>query len=180
MKGILRKSYYVLYYAVGIHLPDSYNRFFGRICMNIRAFLVRNFIVYAGSNINICKGAILSKDLTIGKNSGIGKNSVINGPTEIGENVMMGQDVMIFTSNHNTERVDIPMCLQGNTKVEKVILGDDVWIGARAIILPNITVGKGSIIAAGSVVTKNIPPYTVVGGNPAKFINKRSGDCSNV
>ena len=86
---------------------------------------------------------------------------------------MMGPDVMIYTKNHNTERTDIPMIEQGNTQPRKVTIGDDVWIGARAIILPGVTIGQGSIVAAGSVVTKDVEPFSVVGGNPARVIKVR-------
>ena len=79
----------------------------------------------------------------------------------------------IITVNHNTERIDIPMREQGSLPPQKVTICDDVWIGARVIILPGVTIGKGSIIAAGAVVTKNVPEYAVVGGVPAKVIKYR-------
>lgn len=74
----------------------------------------------------------------------------------------MGPDVMIFTQNHKNDRLDIPMMLQTDPK-RPVVIGDDVWIAARAIILPGVTIGKGSIIGAGAVVTKDVPEYAVVG-----------------
>lgn len=87
---------------------------------------------------------------------------------------MMGPDVIIYTSNHETSRWDIPMRGQGATPKEKVTIGDDVWIGARVIILPGVTIGKGVILAAGAVVTKDIPDYAVVGGIPGKIIKFRN------
>lgn len=86
---------------------------------------------------------------------------------------MMGPDVMIFTSNHETSRTDTPMRLQGTAKIKPVTIGDDVWIGARVIILPGVTIGQGAILAANAVVTKDVPEYAVVGGNPAKLIKFR-------
>ena len=65
------------------------------------------------------------------------------------------------------------MWQQGFTEVDPIVIEDDVWIGARVIILKGVTIGKGSIIGAGSVVTKDVEPYSIVGGNPAKLIRKR-------
>jgi len=80
---------------------------------------------------------------------------------------------MIYTSNHRFDRTDIPMIDQGNTEPKAVVIEDDVWIAARAIILPGVRIGKGAVIAAGAVVTKDVPPYTVVGGIPARKIKSR-------
>ena len=91
----------------------------------------------------------------------------------IGSYVMIAQKVMIIGGNHNISRTDIPMMLQGDGKQGDIIIHDDVWIGAGAIILTGVTIGKGSVIAAGSIVTKDVEPYTIVGGNPAKLIRKR-------
>lgn len=93
----------------------------------------------------------------------------------IGNNVMMGPEVMAFTKNHRTEEVSIPMVDQGDIEEQPIVIDDDVWIGARSIILPGVHVGCSSIIAAGSVVTKDVEPFSVVGGVPAKQIKKRNG-----
>lgn len=111
--------------------------------------------------------------IVIGNNSGLGINCKVRGPLTIGDDVMMGPDVMIFVSNHQTSRTDIPMRGQGSTSRKRVIIEDDVWIGARVIILPGVKIGKGSIIGAGAVVTKDVPQYSVVAGNPAKIIKSR-------
>jgi maltose O-acetyltransferase len=85
---------------------------------------------------------------------------------------MMGPDVVIFTHTHNYNRIDIPMCKQGSS-VSKVTIGNDVWIGMRAIIMPDVNIGHGVIIGANAVVTKDVPDYAVVGGVPAKIIRFR-------
>ena len=85
----------------------------------------------------------------------------------------MGPEVLIMTSSHKFDRIDIPMCEQGDMSPKKVVIGSDVWIGARVIILPGVQIGSGSIIGAGAVVTKDIPPFSVVGGVPAKVIKSR-------
>ncbi len=86
---------------------------------------------------------------------------------------MMGPDVVILTQNHKFDRLDIPMLEQGFKDEQPVTICDDVWIGVRAIILPGVTVGKGAIIAAGAVVTKDVCEYAIVGGNPARVIKMR-------
>ena len=87
---------------------------------------------------------------------------------------MMGNNVTIFSSTHNFERLDIPMLRQGGFKFPPFVIEDDVWIGQGAIILPKVRkISKGTIIGAGSVVTKQFPPYAIIGGNPAKQIGTR-------
>jgi len=108
----------------------------------------------------------------IGNNSGIGAHSSI-GTVRIGDYVMMGTQCLIISQNHRFDNLSIPMCQQGFQEDEPVVIEDDVWIGSRVIILPGVRVGHGAIIGAGSVVTENVEPYTMVGGNPAKLIGKR-------
>ena len=84
----------------------------------------------------------------------------------------MGPDVLILNSNHLYQNPNILIRKQGIVYA-RVVIEDDVWIGTRSIILPGVTIGKGSVIAAGSVVTKDVPPYNLVGGIPAKIIKKR-------
>lgn len=95
------------------------------------------------------------------------------GGGRIGSHVMMGPEVYIYTQNHNFSRIDIPMDQQGWTEEKPVTIDDDVWIGARVTILPGVIIGKGSIIGASAVVTKDVPPYSVVAGNPAVVVKKR-------
>ena len=86
---------------------------------------------------------------------------------------MIGPEVIIYTQNHSFDRIDIPMCEQGFQEECKVEIGNDVWIGARVIILPGVKIGNGCVIGAGAVVTKDVPDYCVVGGNPAKILKVR-------
>lgn len=85
---------------------------------------------------------------------------------------MMGPDVAILTHTHRINRTDIPMGQQGSL-VKEVIIGDDVWIGMRSIIMPGVRVGNGAVIGAGAVVTKDVPDYAIVGGVPAKVLKYR-------
>ncbi|UUM13458.1 acyltransferase [Clostridiaceae bacterium HFYG-1003] len=85
----------------------------------------------------------------------------------------MGPECQIWTVNHKTDRVDIPIKYQGNSKEQPVIIEDGVWIGSRVTILPGVRVGKHSVVGAGAVVTKDISPYSVAVGNPAKVVKNR-------
>lgn len=126
-----------------------------------------------GAEVNMEKDAIFSQKVTLGDFSGIGINAKIYGECHIGAFVMMGTDVTVITRNHRFDRTDVPMMKQGFEDEKPVYIGDDVWIGDRVIILPGVHIGNGCIIAAGSVVTKDVAPYTVVGGVPAHFIKER-------
>ena len=88
---------------------------------------------------------------------------------------MMGPDVMIFALGHETARTDIPMIDQGFIAPKPVAIHDDVWIGARVIILPGVTIGRGSVLGAGAVITREVPEYCIVAGNPAKIVGRRNG-----
>ena len=123
--------------------------------------------------MNIERNAVFSPELEIGNNSGIGIDCEVYGPVTIGNNVMMGPEVVIYTSGHKHDRIDIPMMEQGSSETQPVIIGNDVWIGRRAIIMPGVTIGDGVIVGAGAVVTKNIEPYMVAVGVPAKAIKSR-------
>ena len=114
----------------------------------------------------------LGGGIKIGNNSGIVINAQIRGPLVMGDNVMMGPEVVIFTSNHRFERLDITIDHQGLC-TRPVKIGNDVWIGQRSMIMAGVTIGNGVVIGAGSVVTKNIPDYAVVGGVPAKILKYR-------
>lgn len=122
--------------------------------------------------LNVAQNLRWGGGIFIGSGSGLGVNCSVHGPLRIGDNVMMGPDVTILTQTHNIERIDIPMGQQG-MRVSEVVIGNDVWIGMRAIIMPGVKVGNGAVIGAGAVVTKDVPDYAVVGGVPAKIIRFR-------
>jgi len=107
--------------------------------------------------------------LTIGANSCIGHRATLDarGGLTIGANVNLSSEVMIWTAQHDYRD---PMF---GTNVEPVAIGDYAWLGPRCIILPGVTVGEGAVVAAGAVVTKDVEPYTVVGGVPAQKIADR-------
>lgn len=164
---------YIIYRFFASYLPSSSTRLVGDVCRRIRSTLAKRILFYAGHEINIEKKAFFSRNVSLGSHSGIGIRCIVNGPTVIGDNVMMGPEVMIFTENHKHDRTDIPMLNQGYTEVQPVTVGNDVWIGARSIILPGVIIGDGAIIAAGAVVTKDVESYSIVAGNPAKKVKDR-------
>ena len=164
---------YVLYYTVGFYLPKT-NARISLGSKKIRELLVKGFAEGPfGKDINIQRKATISRRVSIGDCSGIGMDCVIQGGVKIGKNVMMGPQVFIYTQNHCHERIDIPMITQGYEEEKPVVIEDDVWIGSRVTILPGVHIGEGSIIGASAVVTKNVPAYAIVGGNPARVLKSR-------
>lgn len=174
MKNIVKIICWFLYHYFASHLPVS-TLPFGKISKKIRLILVKRIFNKCGDNVNVEHGAYFQNGfyVEIGDNSGIGINAQIPNDVIIGSNVLMGPDVMIFSGSHQYRKRDILIREQGNTAPKRVIIEDDVWIGARTIILGGIRINKGVVIGAGSVVTKDIEPYTVVAGNPAREIKRR-------
>lgn len=110
-------------------------------------------------------------DVTIGSNCMIGIGNVLTGPVTIGNNVITAQHVGISGLNHGYTDVDVPIRNQ-KCNIAEVIIEDDCWIGTNVVITSGVTIGKHAVVAGGSVVTKNVPPFTIVAGNPAKIIKQ--------
>lgn len=131
-----------------------------------RFILGRRSVVESFCCINNAVG-----DVIIGDNTRIGLHSTVIGPVEIGSNVNLAQGIVVTALNHNftdcTRRID-----EQGISTAKVTIGNDVWIGANATVLPGVTIGNHSVVAAGAVVTKDVPPYSLVGGVPAKILKK--------
>ena len=108
-------------------------------------------------------------DVTIGDHTRIGIHCTVIGPVCIGNYVNLAQGITVTALNHNfsdtTQRID-----EQGVSTQPVVIGDDVWIGANAVILPGVTIGHHCVIAAGAVVTKDVPDNTLVGGVPAQVI----------
>lgn len=165
----------LLFYRLARYLPASTSPG-GVLWRRIRYWTCRPLFIHCGHNVNVERGAAFERGtISIGSNSGIGINADIGSGTRIGSNVMMGPEVLIFTRNHCTSRVDIPMIQQGYRPLAPVSIGDDVWIGARVIILPGVTVGSGSVLGAGAVISRSVPPGAVVVGNPGRIVRYRDG-----
>ena len=169
---IKRKIGALFYYSFAKHLPPSYSGIkLGQ--KKLRSFCGKLMLKSCGKNVNIEKNAIFSSKVSLGDYSGIGVNAKIYGTCIIGSRVMMGEDCTIITRNHKHFRTDIPMMDQGFDPEQPVIIGNDVWIGDRVIILPGVEIGNGCILAAGCIVTHSIPAYSIAAGIPAKVIKSR-------
>lgn len=166
----------ILYYSLLRYLPVTCrDSLFFKLVRLLRSGIAGMCFEKCGKSINIEAGANFGSgtQIAIGNNSGIGVRCNVRGPLKIGDDVMMGPEVIILGGGHNHDRIDIPMRLQGSPTSKLTQIGNDVWIGTRAIIMPGVKIGNGVIIGAGSVVTKDIPDYAIVGGVPAKIIKYR-------
>ncbi|MDC8006294.1 CatB-related O-acetyltransferase [Aureisphaera galaxeae] len=124
-----------------------------------------------------------SGTIKLGYATTLGYNNFLHGDIEIGKYCQLGADVAIHTTNHPIQYLSTYINknlfdgeLSQLKEVKKVVIGHDVWIGHNAIIVGEVTVGNGAIIASGSVVTKDVAPYSIVGGVPAKELKKRFSD----
>jgi acetyltransferase-like isoleucine patch superfamily enzyme len=133
-----------------------------------------------GDNVSISANSLIySREkevegrLVIGDNSNISNSTIIDvsGDVFIGSNVAIANECNIFTHNHDYKNNAVA-AWKGDLIIGSVCIEDGAWIGAKSIILPGVTIGRKAVIAAGSVVTKNVPSSTVFGGNPAKLIKK--------
>lgn len=129
-----------------------------------------NVIIKGGAQICACNK---NSKIVIGENTTIGNFTFIYASEEIiiGDNCMIAPFVYIVDSKHGID-IGSNMNSQSN-KTKPIKIGMDVWIGANSVILPGVQIGDGAVIGSGSIVTKSIKPYTIVGGNPAKFIKYR-------
>lgn len=147
----------------------------GRIYKAVRYILAKRMLKKCGKKVTIENQCYIGsgKNIELGDYSGIGQRCYLQGSITIGKYVMMAPEVVVLTIDHKFNDISKPMRFQGHKKGKPVIIEDDVWIGHRVIILPGVRIGKGSIIGAGSIVTKDVESFSIVGGNPAKLIRKR-------
>ena len=110
-------------------------------------------------------------DVMIGNHTRIGLHNTIIGPVEIGSHVNLAQGITVTALNHNFDDTQKRIDEQG-VSTNPVTIEDDVWVGANAVILPGVTIGNHCVVAAGAVVTKDVPPHSLVAGVPAKVIKK--------
>jgi len=110
-------------------------------------------------------------DVIIGDNTLIGMSNVIIGPITIGNNVIFAQNIVASGLNHEYRDVNRPIHQQ-EILIAPIVVEDDCWIAANSVITSGVTIGKHSVVAAGAVVTKDIPPYSIAAGNPAKVIKQ--------
>ena len=114
-----------------------------------------------------------NEEATIGDFVSINRNTVIRGKVNIGESVSIAPNCMIIGANHHFEDTKKSIKEQG-VEAKGIVIGPDVWIGANCCVLDGVTIGKGSVIGAGSIVTKSIPPMSIAVGNPCRVIKQRT------
>ena len=155
-----------------------FHRLFGRV----KVKLIKKMIEECGDNVAIFPDIILhGYDVHISNNVYIGPGAVFmstDAPIHIGPNVMFGDRVSLITGNHRIDYIGKYMFdVKKNEKLPEndmpIVIKGDNWIGANATVLKGVTIEEGAVVAAGAVVTKNVPAYTIVGGVPAKVIGKR-------
>ena len=162
LKSILFSKIFIFYF---------YNNFFTWIPSNsLRIFYLKYLTKFKiGEKVFICLGCRFTGNISIGNNSVLGRKVVIKGEggVEIGQNVGIVAESYIQTGTHYLNDINF------KSYAKKIIIKNNVWIGLRSIILPGLTLERGSVLGAGSVLTKNLPQYNVYGGVPATFIKKR-------
>jgi acetyltransferase-like isoleucine patch superfamily enzyme len=146
---------------------------------HIPSHTIRNFI-YRRSGLKMGDNSVIygkaeirsPKNITIGHNSIIGHNAILDGRggLVIGNNVNFSSGVWIWTAEHDLNDPDFVI------RYGPVIIEDYAWISCRTTILPNIKIGRGAVVCAGAVVTKDIPPFAIAAGVPAKIIGERNKD----
>ena len=122
----------------------------------------------------------ISNDLVAGPYVFIAKDCIIYPNVKIGDYTMLAPSVKIIGGDHNIDKIGIPMIFSGREELRETVIGKDVWIGANSIIFTGVKIGNGAIIAAGSVVTKDVEPYNIAGGVPAKFLRIRFNNNSDI
>jgi acetyltransferase-like isoleucine patch superfamily enzyme len=164
-------------------LPSSVNRFFliffrntnGKLGLLFRYILFRNLVKECGVNVSIHPNVYLVDvdKISIGNNVSIHSMCYIDGVGGlfIGDNVSIAHNTSILTTNHGWSDRSLPIKYNEQIDLE-VIIDHDVWIGCGCRIMPGVTIGTRSIIAAGAVVVKNVDANSIVGGVPAKLIGK--------
>lgn len=143
----------------------------------VRRELYGAFFARVGTGLSVHDNVLIKypDEITLGDHVTINPGCIIvgRGGLTIGSHAMIGAGTKIVTTSHVTARTDVPMRLQGMTSAP-VVIEDDVWFGFDVVVLPGVTIRKGCVIGAGSVVTDEIPEYSIAAGVPARVIGSRT------
>ena len=169
---MISKLLYLLYLILLKNTPEDY-RPYALFFPLLRSWTVKNYMKKCGVSPRVKKGAEISPYAVLGNNSELGTRCMIQSNVYLGDDVIMGPDVKIYSRNHKYNSLKIPIRSQGKEYYETHI-GNDVWLGSNVIITAGCKVGNHVIVAAGAVVTKDVPEYAIVGGIPAKVIKFRN------
>lgn len=162
---IIRSAFLNLYHFKTL----SKQVIFGRN-VNIEGRVQLSYRVVLDDNVEVRN--LTKENLIIDSNVSINRNSVIRGKVHIGKYCSIAPNCMIIGANHRFDNIDVNIKEQGSSH-KGIEIQPNVWIGANTVVLDGVTIGTGSVIGAGSVVTKSIPPYSIAVGNPCKTIKKR-------
>ena len=164
--------FFKIVYSLLNFFPESKSRInFGQ--KKLRQLVPKELMLDYRKNVNIGKNIKINwPEISLGKNSGIGNNAKIEGAL-IGDNVLMGEFYSIYKRNHEFSSKNRLIIEQGYTDDALVKIGNDVWLGDRVMIMAGVKIGEGAVVAAGSIVTKDVSEYAVVAGVPAKQIAER-------
>ena len=163
-------------FLAGGVLAFFYNSFVGKIpSRTIRNGWLKMYLAEFGHGTSVQSGCrfLNGRKVRFGKRNVINFNCLFDGrkfQIQTGDDVSIGPEAAILTLGHDPQSPDF------TDRGGDVIIGNRVWIAYRAIILPGITIGEGAVVGAGAVVTKDVEPYTIVAGNPARKIGERNRD----
>jgi maltose O-acetyltransferase len=176
--SLKRMVKFAIYYGVADKLPYSLTAGLGPMAKRVRRWVAEDLFDHAGGRINIEKGAWFGsgRGISVGDRSGLGLDCLVMGPLTLGQDVMVGPRCMFISQAHNTGDVSLPMTDQGMAEDRPIVVEDDVWFGAAVIVLPGVRVGHGSVIGAGSIITKDVPPFACVAGSPARVVKYRGSE----
>jgi acetyltransferase-like isoleucine patch superfamily enzyme len=128
----------------------------------------RHVVFYPGVWIAPGRNLVLGDDVDLA----VGVIVTTSGGVEIGARTLVGYRAQILSANHMIPNARARI-FEGGHEKRRVVIGADAWIGGSAVILPGVTVGEGAVVAAGSVVTRDVEPFTIVAGIPARFVRRR-------
>lgn len=159
-RNALIYGYKTISIGKGCHLMDN-SSIRGKVSIGTNVFIHENVLIQSNKF-----------SISIGDNTTINKNTNILSQCEIGSNVSIAPNVIIVGANHIFADFHCTIKSQGSTS-KGIIIEDDVWIAGNSTILDGVKIGKGSVVAGGAVVNKDVPPYSVVAGVPAKVVKSR-------
>ena len=173
-QAVDRLGRYAAYYLVATRLPRKRSPL-GPLGRAARSWACASLFDSLGRETNVDKGVYFGSGagVSLGDRSGIGAESMVLGSVSIGDDVMIGPRCVMVSHEHCFEDSERLMNTQGMAPDRPIRIGDDVWIGVGATILPGVRVGDGAVVAAGSVVNRDVPPLAVVGGVPARVLTYR-------
>lgn len=174
----MRKIWMIIYYGIARYLPKSTVPFVGKWAMELRNICAHGMFSECNGFVNLEQGAYVGsgKDIVVKAETCIGRNFICHGRKIVFEgNCIMGEDVLVQGSTHSLAIENGRSAYMATSDKSTLVVAGDNWIGARVIVLEGCKrIGYGAVIGAGAVVTKDVPDWSIVAGNPAKVIRERN------